>query len=172
MKCVSCWKKAVPIVPKNKAATSTGLSLESVDEQLRDLMSSRLEVPASELISSDLEASDLVASDVQVQGVGTDLLDQRRIEAILKRHPQRFAQRMLTTKEHETWSARGCSTNYVAKRFCAKEAVAKALGTGIAKGVSFQDIHIASDTEGATRGRALWGRPCAGQRREGAAGCC
>ena len=46
------------------------------------------------------------------------------------------------------WVGRDCSVNYLAKRFAAKEAISKALGTGIAKGIGFQQMSITSDDAG------------------------
>lgn len=82
------------------------------------------------------------------KSLGTDLLDQRRIAQVFARHGERFAYRILTPHEIMQWQQRECAINYLAKRFAAKEAVAKALGTGIAKGVGFQQIQITSDALG------------------------
>lgn len=82
------------------------------------------------------------------KSVGTDLLNQQRVEKVMARHGERFAQRILTPAESEVWQERGLSINFIAKRFAAKEAVAKALGTGIAKGVGFQQIQVVPDELG------------------------
>lgn len=84
-----------------------------------------------------------------VVGVGTDLLDAQRIAEVYKRQQQRFVERILTPRERELFAARGQSLNFLAKQFAAKEALAKALGTGIAKGVGFQELEILRNTEGA-----------------------
>lgn len=81
--------------------------------------------------------------------IGTDLLDSRRIEAALMRHGQRFIARILTPNEQQIFQQRNGSINFLAKQFAAKEALAKALGTGIAKGVGFQQIEILRDEKGA-----------------------
>ena len=85
---------------------------------------------------------------MSIKGIGTDLLDQGRIAKVIERHGERFSQRILTVQEMLVWQQRGCSVNYLAKRFAAKEAIAKALGTGIAQGISFQQMNIASDDAG------------------------
>tara|TARA_B110001454_G_scaffold18246_1_gene16695 strand:- start:40672 stop:41055 length:384 start_codon:yes stop_codon:yes gene_type:complete len=85
---------------------------------------------------------------MSIKGIGTDLLDQRRIAAVVERQGERFSQRILTAQELIVWVDRNRSVNYLAKRFAAKEAIAKALGTGIAKGVGFQQMMIASDDAG------------------------
>lgn len=85
---------------------------------------------------------------MSIKGIGTDLLDQKRIEKVIDRHNERFSQRILTAQELLVWQQRGFSVNYLAKRFAAKEAIAKALGTGIAQGVGFQQMNITSDEAG------------------------
>lgn len=83
--------------------------------------------------------------------VGTDILELARIEAVLDRQGDRFARRILTEGEFADYQASGQPARLLARRFAAKEAVAKALGTGIGRGVSWQDIHIAHDAAGAPR---------------------
>lgn len=83
--------------------------------------------------------------------VGTDILELARIEAVLDRQGERFARRILTEGEFADYLASGQPARLLARRFAAKEAVAKALGTGIGRGVSWQDIHIAHDAAGAPR---------------------
>ncbi|HCM06207.1 MAG TPA: holo-ACP synthase [Oceanospirillales bacterium] len=94
-----------------------------------------------------------------IKGIGTDLLDQRRVSSVFDKQGERFAQRILTVDELAVWASRDQSINYLAKRFAAKEAVAKALGTGIAKGIGFQQMEISSDDAGkpvvALTGQAL-----------------
>lgn len=90
----------------------------------------------------------------QVPGViaiGTDLLDSRRIEQALARHGERFVQRILTPAEQVLYHTRANPLNFLAKQYAAKEALAKALGTGIAKGVGFQQLEILRDELGAPR---------------------
>lgn len=81
-------------------------------------------------------------------GIGTDLLDSRRIQAAYERHGQRFVARILTPKEQAVFAARAHPINFLAKQFAAKEALAKALGTGIAKGVGFQQLEILRSEQG------------------------
>lgn len=89
----------------------------------------------------------LMATGV-AKGVGTDLLDQRRIAKLIEKQGERFSIRILTPKELLLWSERSCSVNFLAKRFAAKEAISKALGAGIAQGISFQQMNIFSDSLG------------------------
>ena len=81
--------------------------------------------------------------------VGTDILEIARIEQVLERQGERFARRILTDAELQEYRASGQPARLLARRFAAKEAVAKALGTGIGRGVSWQDILIAHDPAGA-----------------------
>lgn len=84
-----------------------------------------------------------------VVGIGTDLLDSKRIADVYERQQQRFVERILTPKERELFNLRGQSVNFLAKQFAAKEALAKALGTGIAKGIGFQELEVLRSAEGA-----------------------
>jgi holo-[acyl-carrier protein] synthase len=81
--------------------------------------------------------------------VGTDILRIARVEAVLARLGERFVQRILTPEELLEYSQSRQPQRLLAKRFAAKEAIAKALGTGIGRGVSWQDITITHDERGA-----------------------
>jgi holo-[acyl-carrier protein] synthase len=72
-----------------------------------------------------------------------------RIDEVAARLGERFAARILTPEEREEYQQSAQSNRLLAKRFAAKEAVAKALGTGIGRGVSWQDIRIDHDANGA-----------------------
>lgn len=85
----------------------------------------------------------------KVRAIGTDLLDSQRIAQSLNRHGLRLARRILTATELELWHSRNDSANFLAKQFAAKEALAKALGTGIAQGVGFQQMEVLRDELGA-----------------------
>ena len=81
--------------------------------------------------------------------VGTDILRIARIDEVVERQGERFVKRILTAPEQAEYAASGQPGRLLAKRFAAKEAVAKALGTGIGRGVSWQDIRILHDEAGA-----------------------
>jgi holo-[acyl-carrier protein] synthase len=66
-----------------------------------------------------------------IYGVGTDVVEIGRIEKALERFGERFARRILCPPELKRFSAHKLKANYLAKRFAAKEAFTKALGTGI-----------------------------------------
>ena len=75
-------------------------------------------------------------------GIGSDLIDIRRIEAVLSRHGERFIQRLFTPAEQAKAAKRADPVPTYAKRFAAKEACSKALGTGISGGVFFRDMGV------------------------------
>ena len=81
--------------------------------------------------------------------IGTDIVEIKRIADALERQGDKFVQRILTASEIEEYQARGNSVAFLAKRFAAKEAVAKALGTGIGRGISFQQLVTSNNLEGA-----------------------
>ena len=75
-------------------------------------------------------------------GIGNDLIDIRRIERALERFGDRFIQRIFTPLEQKKAERRRNRTETYAKRFAAKEACAKALGTGFRKGVFWRDLCV------------------------------
>ncbi|WP_022960987.1 holo-ACP synthase [Halopseudomonas pelagia] len=84
-----------------------------------------------------------------IRGIGTDMVLVSRIEAALGRQGERFARRILTEAEWQRFAAHKQPARYLAKRYAAKEAVLKALGTGLAQGMSWQHIQIDNDSLGA-----------------------
>lgn len=81
--------------------------------------------------------------------IGTDIVSIGRIEGVLTKQGERFLRRILTPAEHTEYQRRGAPIKFLANRFAGKEAIAKALGTGIAKGVTFQNIEILPNEQGA-----------------------
>ena len=79
-------------------------------------------------------------------GIGSDLIDIRRIEKVIERHGERFLDRIFTDVERAKAERRAKSHKMVvatyAKRFAAKEACSKALGTGIRQGVWWRDMGV------------------------------
>ena len=75
-------------------------------------------------------------------GIGSDLCDIRRIEETLARFGERFTHRCYTDRERAKADARAGRAATYAKRFAAKEACAKALGTGIHQGVAWRDMGV------------------------------
>ncbi len=79
-----------------------------------------------------------------ILGLGSDICDIRRIEAVIARHGGRFLERVFTPIERAKAARRveRIRAGTLAKRFAAKEAAAKALGTGFSRGVFFSDLGV------------------------------
>ena len=77
-----------------------------------------------------------------ILGVGSDLVDVRRIAQVIERHGDRFLLRIFTDIERAKADRRATRTETYAKRFAAKEACAKALGTGFRDGVFWRDLGV------------------------------
>jgi holo-[acyl-carrier protein] synthase len=75
-------------------------------------------------------------------GIGSDLIDIRRIENTIERYGDRFLDRIFTETERLKSDRRAARAASYAKRFAAKEACAKALGTGLMRGVSWRDMGV------------------------------
>ena len=77
-----------------------------------------------------------------ILGLGSDLSDIRRVQASLDRFGDRFKQRIFTEVEQKRSEGRATRAASYAKRFAAKEACAKALGTGLRRGVFWRDMGV------------------------------
>jgi holo-[acyl-carrier protein] synthase len=77
-----------------------------------------------------------------IVGLGSDLIDIRRIAGTLERHGERFTNRVFTEIERAKSDRRRERAASYAKRFAAKEACAKALGTGLSRGVFWRDMGV------------------------------
>lgn len=84
----------------------------------------------------------------QVIGVGTDIIAIERIKSALERHGERFLDRLFTSKEKAYCGKYANPVPNYAGRFAAKEAVLKALGTGLVGEMSWQEIEIINDPNG------------------------
>lgn len=83
-----------------------------------------------------------------ILGTGTDLIDIRRIERALVRFGERFARRVLVDDEYRRFQVHVKPAHYLAKRFAAKEAFSKAMGTGIHFPVNWHNISVANERSG------------------------
>ena len=83
-----------------------------------------------------------------IYGIGTDLVNIDRVKKILSKNRDGFVKRVLSEHEQALFANKAESAAYCAKRFAAKEAFAKALGTGIGRVVSFQDLTIRNNENG------------------------
>jgi holo-[acyl-carrier protein] synthase len=83
-----------------------------------------------------------------IHGIGTDIVEVKRIADGLERHGRRYAERMLTEPELEEFDRASQPAAFLAKRFAAKEAAVKALGTGFRHGISLRHISIGREPSG------------------------
>lgn len=81
-------------------------------------------------------------------GIGSDLCDARRIAKVLERHGDRFLNRIFTPAERAKAERRANKVETYAKRFAAKEACSKALGTGFRRGVFWRDMGVVNMPSG------------------------
>ena len=85
-----------------------------------------------------------------IYGVGTDIVQQSRIDAVYRRFGEHFVNRLLLDEERALFEASNRPARFLAMRFAAKEATVKAMGTGFAHGVWIRDVGIINNE---------WGRP-------------
>ena len=85
---------------------------------------------------------------MKIFGIGTDIVNIKRIDRSLKKYGFNFKNKIFSKKEIIYCEKKKNSSAFYAKRFAAKEALSKALGTGIRKGISLKDIEISNNTVG------------------------
>ena len=83
-----------------------------------------------------------------IYGVGTDIVSINRVKKILSKNRDGFVKRVLSEHEQALFANKAESAAYCAKRFAAKEAFAKALGTGIGHVVGFHDLTVRNNENG------------------------
>jgi holo-[acyl-carrier protein] synthase len=83
-----------------------------------------------------------------IHGIGVDLVRVQRLNDMLDRHGERLARRILAPEEMAEYAVATDRHRFLAKRFAAKEAFAKAVGTGLRAPVSLSAIHIGHDALG------------------------
>jgi holo-[acyl-carrier protein] synthase len=83
-----------------------------------------------------------------IRGIGVDTVTVERMAGMVERHGDRLAQRILAPAELGEYAAAPDKARFLAKRFAAKEAVAKALGTGLRAPVSMERIAVTHDDQG------------------------
>ena len=83
-----------------------------------------------------------------IVGIGVESIEITRVDEINQKFGERFARRVLTADEFLEFERRKRSSNYLATRFAAKEAVAKACGTGIGEQLGFHSMQIENDAQG------------------------
>jgi holo-[acyl-carrier protein] synthase len=85
---------------------------------------------------------------MKIFGIGTDIVNIQRIKKTLNKKNNSFKKRIFSNKEIAYCENKKNPYSFFAKRFAAKEALSKALGTGIRKGINFKDIEISNDNFG------------------------
>jgi holo-[acyl-carrier protein] synthase len=85
---------------------------------------------------------------MSIYGTGIDLCDIDRVEKSIAKYSEAFANKILHPSEKAIFDSTKYKARFLAKRFAAKEAFAKALGTGIAEGVTLPDIEVKNDPLG------------------------
>jgi holo-[acyl-carrier protein] synthase len=83
-----------------------------------------------------------------IVGIGTDVTSIERIQRVLDRHGERFVKRILTPEERPRYERTKAKASHLAKRWAAKEAFAKAIGTGIHPPFTWQSITVGRDPKG------------------------
>jgi len=83
-----------------------------------------------------------------IYGIGIDLVRISRIEAAIGRHGPRFAERILSEDEFEEYASSRHKARFAAKHFAAKEALLKALGTGLRMGIQWRHMEVRNDELG------------------------
>jgi len=85
---------------------------------------------------------------MSIYGVGTDIINVSRVGKILKKNKTEFKKKIFTKKEIFYCDSKKNSESYYAKRFAAKEAFVKALGTGFSNGLLHKDVEIINNKKG------------------------
>ena len=85
---------------------------------------------------------------MKIFGIGTDIVNIKRFEKMSKKNKNVFISRVFSKSEINYCEKKKTPLSFYAKRFAAKEAVSKAMGTGIRKGVNFRNIEINNDKYG------------------------
>jgi len=85
---------------------------------------------------------------MKIFGIGTDIVNIKRMQKILRINNNNFKKRIFSKNEINYCEKKKSPSSFFAKRFAAKEALSKALGTGIRKGINFKDIEIINNNYG------------------------
>lgn len=85
---------------------------------------------------------------MKILGIGTDIVNIKRVKKVLKSSKNQFKKKIFSKVEIDYCEKKKNPSSFYAKRFAAKEALSKALGTGFKKGVSFKNIEVFNDVSG------------------------
>jgi len=93
-----------------------------------------------------------------IKGIGTDIIEKRRIAKVYIKYGDRFLRRVLSRKELNEFNIKKTEQkriSYLSNNFVAKESISKAMGTGLSAGLSFKKIEIIRDKYGAPKAKLL-----------------
>lgn len=85
---------------------------------------------------------------MNIFGIGTDIVSVERMEQGVERFGERFAKKLLSREELTEYQQQAYPARFLAKRFAAKEAAVKALGTGFREGIALGQIQVSHDALG------------------------
>ena len=85
---------------------------------------------------------------MKIFGIGTDIVNIKRMQKLLKKNSNNFKNRIFSKNEIVYCEKKRNPSSFYAKRFAAKEALSKALGTGIRRGINFKDIEVINNNIG------------------------
>ena len=86
-----------------------------------------------------------------IKGIGTDLIEKRRVEKSISKFGNKFIKKVLTEKEQQEYRAKktaGKKVSFLSNTFACKEAVCKALGTGFSEGITLKNIEVLREASG------------------------
>jgi len=86
-----------------------------------------------------------------IKGIGTDLIEKKRVEKSISKFGDKFIKRVLTEKEQEEYRTKKTSekkVSFLSNNFACKEAVSKALGTGFSEGITLKNIEVLRESRG------------------------
>ena len=86
-----------------------------------------------------------------IKGIGTDLIEKRRVEKSISKFGDKFIKKVLTEKEQQEYRTKKTSekkVSFLSNNFACKEAVSKALGTGFSEGITLKNIEVLRESRG------------------------
>ena len=86
-----------------------------------------------------------------IKGIGTDLIEKRRVEKSISKFGDKFIKKVLTEKEQQEYRTKknfGKKVSFLSNNFACKEAVSKALGTGFSEGITLKSIEVLRESGG------------------------
>ena len=82
-----------------------------------------------------------------IKGIGIDLTDKHRFKILIEKYGNKIASKLLSSEEFSEYDNSNNKASFLSKRFAAKEAFVKSLGTGFAHNINFKDINVSKKKE-------------------------